>query len=47
MSVRNHFVDLYAELGLTQQATEEEIRAAYKTLIKETHPDKFSKCLCA
>lgn len=41
MSVRNHFVDLYAELGLTQQATEEEIRAAYKTLIKETHPDKF------
>lgn len=41
MNMRNRFVDLYAELGLTQHATTEEIRAAYKNLIKETHPDKF------
>jgi hypothetical protein len=41
MNMRNRFVDLYAELGLTPNATAEEIRAAYKNLIKETHPDKF------
>lgn len=35
------FIDLYAELGLTQTATEAEIKRAYMERIKEVHPDKL------
>lgn len=35
------FIDLYAELGLTQNSTEAEIRRAYMERIKEVHPDKL------
>ncbi len=35
------FIDLYAELGLTQNATEAEIRRAYMERIKEVHPDRL------
>jgi hypothetical protein len=31
--------DLYAVLGLTPQATQEEIRRAYRTLMRQNHPD--------
>ena len=31
--------DLYAVLGLTSQATEEEIRRASRTLMRQHHPD--------
>lgn len=31
--------DLYAVLGLTSQATEEQIRRAYRTLMRQHHPD--------
>jgi curved DNA-binding protein CbpA len=31
--------DLYAALGLTSQATQEEIRRAYRTLLRQNHPD--------
>lgn len=41
MNKQDRFTDYYAELGLTPKATADEIRAAYKELIKETHPDKF------
>ncbi|MCS7012147.1 MAG: DnaJ domain-containing protein [Chloroherpetonaceae bacterium] len=41
MNKQDRFVDYYAELGLKPNATADEIRAAYKELIKETHPDKF------
>lgn len=38
---RNDFIDLYAELGLTQNATEAEIKRAYMERIKEVHPDRL------
>jgi DnaJ-class molecular chaperone len=31
--------DLYAALGLTSQATQQEIRRAYRTLLRQNHPD--------
>ena len=31
--------DLYAVLGLTPQATQAEIRRAYRTLMRQNHPD--------
>ena len=31
--------DLYAVLGLTSQATQEQIRRAYRTILRENHPD--------
>lgn len=31
--------DLYAVLGLTPQATQEQIRRAYRTLLRQNHPD--------
>ena len=31
--------DPYAVLGLTPQATQEEIRRAYRTLMRQNHPD--------
>ena len=31
--------DLYAVLGLTSQATQEQIRRAYRTLMRQYHPD--------
>jgi hypothetical protein len=38
---KTDFIDLYAELGLTQTATEAEIKRAYMERIKEVHPDKL------
>ncbi len=38
---KSDFIDLYAELGLTQTATEAEIKRAYMERIKEVHPDKL------
>ncbi len=38
---KTDFIDLYAELGLTQNATEAEIKRAYMERIKEVHPDKL------
>ncbi|MDW8438165.1 MAG: DnaJ domain-containing protein [Chloroherpetonaceae bacterium] len=38
---RDDFIDLYAELGLTQNATEAEIKRAYTERIKEVHPDRL------
>jgi DnaJ-class molecular chaperone len=32
--------DYYADLGLTQNATEAEIKTAYRKLVLEHHPDK-------
>ena len=31
--------DLYAVLGLTSRATQEEIRRAYRALLRQNHPD--------
>jgi hypothetical protein len=31
--------DLYADLGLTSRATQEQIRHAYRTLVRHNHPD--------
>ena len=31
--------DLYADLGLTSRATQEQIRRAYRTLVRQNHPD--------
>lgn len=31
--------DLYAVLGLTSRATQEQIRRAYRTLVRQNHPD--------
>ena len=31
--------DLYADLGLTSRATQEQIRRAYRTLVRHNHPD--------
>lgn len=31
--------DLYAVLGLTSRATQEEIRRAYRTVMRQNHPD--------
>jgi curved DNA-binding protein CbpA len=31
--------DLYAVLGLTSRATQEEIRRAYRALVRQNHPD--------
>ena len=31
--------DLYAVLGITSQATQEEIRRAYRNLLRHNHPD--------
>ena len=31
--------DLYAVLGLTPQATQEQVRHAYRTLLRQNHPD--------
>jgi DnaJ-class molecular chaperone len=31
--------DLYAVLGLSSQATQDEIRRAYRTLMRHNHPD--------
>ncbi len=33
-------VDYYADLGVTQEATTQEVRHAFYKLAKETHPDK-------
>ncbi len=33
--------DPYSFLGLTSQATKEEVRAAYKKIVLKFHPDKF------
>lgn len=34
-----HRNDLYADLGLTSRATQEQIRHAYRTLVRQNHPD--------
>ncbi len=31
--------DLYAVLGLTPRATQEQVRHAYRTLLRQNHPD--------
>ena len=31
--------DLYAVLGLTPQATQQQVRHAYRTLLRHSHPD--------
>jgi curved DNA-binding protein CbpA len=31
--------DLYSVLGLTPQATQEQIRRAYRTVLRQNHPD--------
>lgn len=37
-----HQVTLYDTLGVTQDATEEDIRAAFRDLTRKYHPDRFS-----
>lgn len=34
--------ELYAELGLTPMATDEEVRKAYRTMAKQYHPDRYN-----
>lgn len=40
MPVHRH--DLYAALGLTPSATQGEIRRAYRSLLRQNHPDTHS-----
>lgn len=37
----------YHALGLTKSATQQEIKAAYRNLVKRSHPDKGAAELCS
>jgi DnaJ like chaperone protein len=39
---RDQLADAYAVLGLTEQASEADVKQAYKRLIRENHPDKVA-----
>lgn len=39
--MRTETVDYYKVLGIGRDATKEEIKKAYRTLVKEYHPDKY------
>ncbi len=38
---RNHLADAYAALGITPQASDKELKRAYRKLMSENHPDKL------
>jgi DnaJ like chaperone protein len=41
-SAQDRLADAYAVLGITPEASESDIKQAYRTLIRENHPDKIA-----
>jgi len=39
---KEQFIDLYAIVGVTKEATNEEISVSYKGLVRKWHPDQYS-----
>lgn len=39
---RERYAELYAELGLTPEATDSEVKKAYRAMAKRYHPDRYS-----